>query len=262
MSVEQVARGDGTKVWRVRWRDEHGRNRSKTLGRKRDAQAFDAEIRRLRRLGELGLMDAGRISLADFGQEWLVAYAVPNLEPVTLRTYESLWDRHVLPNIGGFELRQLRPAVLDRFLAQAPARGPLARQREEGRRDAAGSPAARRGVGAHRAEPDARGTQAEGPPADRDPSHRPGAGRAASAPPARRSPAALRARVRSCLLRATTGRSPRADLGTRRRAHHRRDRRQLDGPIERDQDRRRAHRAAAVTARPRPRRVAARPRSP
>ena len=63
MSVEQVARSDGTKVWRVRWRDEHGRNRSKSLGRKRDAEAFDAEIRRMRRLGELGLMDAGRVTL-------------------------------------------------------------------------------------------------------------------------------------------------------------------------------------------------------
>jgi integrase len=123
VSVEQVARSDGTKVWRVRWRDEHGRNRSKTLGRKRDAEAFDAEIRRMRRLGELGLMDAGRVTLAEFGQEWLVAYAVPNLEPKTLRTYESLWDRHVLPNIGGVELRQLRPAVLDRFLAQLQENG-------------------------------------------------------------------------------------------------------------------------------------------
>jgi hypothetical protein len=54
MSVEQVARRDGTKVWRVRWRDEQGRNRSKTLGRKRDAERFDAEIRRLRRLGSSG----------------------------------------------------------------------------------------------------------------------------------------------------------------------------------------------------------------
>jgi integrase len=68
--------------------------------------------------GSSGSWTAGRISLAEFGQVWLVAYAVPNLEPKTLRTYESLWDRHVLPNIGGVELRQLRPAVLDRFLAQ------------------------------------------------------------------------------------------------------------------------------------------------
>jgi site-specific recombinase XerD len=53
----------------------------------------------------------------DVGQN-LLAYAVPNLESNTLRTYESLWDRHVLPNIGGVELRHLRPAVLDRYLAQ------------------------------------------------------------------------------------------------------------------------------------------------
>jgi hypothetical protein len=65
MSVEQVARGDGTKVWRVRWRDEHGRNRSKTLGRKRDAEAFDAEIRRLRRLGELGIPRTGAKPLVE-----------------------------------------------------------------------------------------------------------------------------------------------------------------------------------------------------
>jgi integrase len=123
MSVEQVARGNGTKVWRVRWRDERGRNRAKTVGRKRDAEAFDAEIRRLRRVGQLALMDAGRETLAEFAREWLVAYAIPNLEPKTLRTYESLWDRHVLPNIGGLELRQLRPAVLDRYLAQLQRQG-------------------------------------------------------------------------------------------------------------------------------------------
>jgi hypothetical protein len=168
MSVEQVARRDGTKVWRVRWRDEQGRNRSKTLGRKRDAEGFDAEIRRLRRLGELGIMDTGRVTLAEFGQEWLVAYAIPNLEPKTLRTYESLWDRHVLPNIGGIELRQLRPAVLDRFLAQLQRDG-LSPASVKKVRTASGRPPAGRGVGAHRPESDARGAQAEGPPADRDP---------------------------------------------------------------------------------------------
>ncbi len=114
-------------------------------------------------------------------------------------------------------------------------------------------------MGAHRPEPDARGTQAEGPQADRDPSHRPGRGRAASAPPARRRPTALRnARVRARLLGATTWRSPRAGMGPSRRAHHRCERRQLDGPVERDQDRLRADRAAALTARPGPSRVAAR----
>jgi hypothetical protein len=41
MSIERLERKGGV-VWRVRWRDERGRNRSKVLGRKRDAEAFDA----------------------------------------------------------------------------------------------------------------------------------------------------------------------------------------------------------------------------
>ena len=66
MSVERVERGDGSVVWRVRWR-QGPRNRSKVLGLKRDAQAFDAELRRRKRTGELAALDAGKESLAEFG---------------------------------------------------------------------------------------------------------------------------------------------------------------------------------------------------
>ena len=65
MSVQQVQRKGGP-VWRVRWRDEQGRPRSRVLGRERDAAAFDAELRRRRRTGELALLDAGRQTLAEF----------------------------------------------------------------------------------------------------------------------------------------------------------------------------------------------------
>jgi hypothetical protein len=43
-----------------------GRERSKVLGTKRDAEAFDAEIRRRKRTGEIATMDAGRETLASF----------------------------------------------------------------------------------------------------------------------------------------------------------------------------------------------------
>src|SRR5437762_8454351 len=72
MSIERLER-KGSVVWRVRWRDERGRNRSKVLGRKRDAEAFDAEVRRLKRTRDLGQLDAGKQALADFGAEWVVA---------------------------------------------------------------------------------------------------------------------------------------------------------------------------------------------
>lgn len=67
MSVERVVRKDGSVVWRVRWR-QAGRNRSKVLGRKRDADAFDAEIIRRKRTGELARLDAGKEPLAEFGE--------------------------------------------------------------------------------------------------------------------------------------------------------------------------------------------------
>ena len=73
MSVERVER-DGGIVWRVRWR-EGARNRSKVLGRKRDAEAFDAELKRRRRTGEIAHLDAGRETLAQFGEEWWRLYA-------------------------------------------------------------------------------------------------------------------------------------------------------------------------------------------
>jgi hypothetical protein len=72
MSVERVERKDGSVVWRVRWR-QGGRNRSKVLGRKRDAEAFDAKLVRRKRTGELAQLDAGKESLADFGGSGSVA---------------------------------------------------------------------------------------------------------------------------------------------------------------------------------------------
>src|SRR6266545_3935478 len=122
VSIEKVQR-QGRAVWRVRWRDELNRERSKVLGTKRDAEAFDAEIRRRKRTGELATMDAGKETLATFSEEWWRLYAVPNLAPKTLRVYADLWDRYVLPRLGGYPLRNLTPEVLARFRADLAGAG-------------------------------------------------------------------------------------------------------------------------------------------
>jgi integrase len=122
VSVEKVKRQGGA-VWRVRWRDEVGRERSKVLGTKRDADAFDAEVRRRKRTGELATMDAGKETLASFAEEWWRLYAVPNLEPKTLKVYADLWDRYVLPRLGGYPLRNLTPQIIARFRADLAAAG-------------------------------------------------------------------------------------------------------------------------------------------
>ena len=121
MSVERLERGGGV-VRRVGWR-EGGRNRSKVLGRKRDAEAFDAELKRCRRTGELASMDVGRETLAACGEDWWRLYAEPNLAATTLKTYATMWDAYVLPRLGALALRELTPTVINRFRLELEAAG-------------------------------------------------------------------------------------------------------------------------------------------
>jgi hypothetical protein len=53
------------KAWRVRWQ-EGTRWRSRTFERKRDADVFDAELKRRRRLGSLASIDAGTETLDEY----------------------------------------------------------------------------------------------------------------------------------------------------------------------------------------------------
>ena len=117
MSIERVKRKSGN-VWRVRWRDGSGRERSRILGRKRDAESFDAEVRRRKRAGDLAVHSAGKESLADFAEKWFELYAAATLARSTLTSYASTWDRHVLPRLGGFALRDLTPELIQRYAAE------------------------------------------------------------------------------------------------------------------------------------------------
>jgi integrase len=118
-------RRDGSRyvVWRVRWRDEAGAERSKTFDRAADARAFEAKLRLLKRAGALAEMDAGLETLAEFVEEWWSVYAGPNLERATLRVYAGLWNSHALPRLGHLKLRELTPQAIARFRADLEADG-------------------------------------------------------------------------------------------------------------------------------------------
>lgn len=121
MSVERAERKGGV-VWRVRWR-ENGQPRSRVIGKKRDAEAFDADVKRRKRLGQLAQMDAGRQSVAEFADEWWELHAVPNLTPGTRKNYATVFDAHILPRVGGRALRDVTPNVVDRLRADLEASG-------------------------------------------------------------------------------------------------------------------------------------------
>jgi integrase len=122
MSVEKVTRKGGV-VWRVRWR-ENGQARSQVVGKKRDAEALDAEIKRRKRLGQLPNMDAGKQSVADFARdEWWPLYVVPNLAARTQTGYAAVFDKHLLPRVGAMPLRDVTPRVIARLRVELEASG-------------------------------------------------------------------------------------------------------------------------------------------
>jgi integrase len=106
VSIHRRNRKSGT-VWRVQWRDERGAQRSRTFTRKADADAWDAKITLAKRQGELATLDGGKQTLKDFVSDWRSTYAEPHLAPKTLRLYDDLCSRCLLPRIGHLALRQL-----------------------------------------------------------------------------------------------------------------------------------------------------------
>ena len=121
MSIEKVPR-KGRDVWRVRWRDGAGRARSKVLGRKQDAIAFDAEVKRSKRLGMFAAFDGGRQTLGDYVEEWARMHAV-HLARNTRAVYLYLLEAHVLPTLGGYPLRELTSETISRWQADRLAAG-------------------------------------------------------------------------------------------------------------------------------------------
>src|SRR5919107_1964791 len=95
VSVERIQRKRGA-VWRVRWR-ESGQPHSRVMGSKRDAELFEGEIKRRKRLGQLAQIDAGRQTVAEFAREWWRMHAEPNLTSRTRETYAVVFDKHILP---------------------------------------------------------------------------------------------------------------------------------------------------------------------
>lgn len=106
----------------VRW-EEGGRHRSRTFERWGDAEAFEEEIKRRKRLGPLaGSVIQTEMTLGEFVRnDWLPFYAEPNLDEETLRRYKEVWTAHVKPRLGGYQLRMITAELLEDFLAQLRA---------------------------------------------------------------------------------------------------------------------------------------------
>jgi len=124
MSVHRIDRG-GSVVWRVRWREggRGSRARTRTFERKADAVAYEDELRRRRRLGELGLLPGSQETLDEYVcQTWAQTHAV-TLSPKTAKHYAGLYDLHIAPYLGTCKLAELTAEMISRWQAERIASG-------------------------------------------------------------------------------------------------------------------------------------------
>jgi hypothetical protein len=69
-TVERRQQGDGPVRYRVRWRDDAGRQRSKTFARRRDADQWRTKVEHDVLAGTYIDPAAGRVTLRGYAEQW------------------------------------------------------------------------------------------------------------------------------------------------------------------------------------------------
>jgi integrase len=126
MSVHAETR-NGRRIFKVRWR-EGERNRSRSFDLRRDAELFEADLRRRRQLGTLHALDAGRVTLNEYVIGTWVPVHVAGLARATQEHYVRTYDLHIAPYIGDVELRNISAETVARWQAErlGAGAGPVA----------------------------------------------------------------------------------------------------------------------------------------
>lgn len=115
MSIHRRATASGVS-WVVRYR-EADKNRSRAFRTKRDAQAFETETIRRKRMGAHAPAEPSSIPLDDFLAQWITT-AGPTWALSTLKRRPPMLDKWVSPYIGDVPLRELGRARVKEFRAE------------------------------------------------------------------------------------------------------------------------------------------------
>jgi integrase len=122
VSVHAYKTGDGTR-WQVRWREATGKVRTRSFTSKREANAFDADVRARKFKGE-ALPRPGRESLAAAYDEWFRLRG-STLAPATQSSYRAVWNAHVRGRFDHHRLNELSadPQLFEELTAEMRGRG-------------------------------------------------------------------------------------------------------------------------------------------
>jgi integrase len=103
--------GEDKTAWVVDYSSQ-GQRRLKTFLKKRDADAYHAQIKTEIRQG---IHSAGSTTIAAAGEDWLASRTAAGLERSTLQAYEGILKLHVTPLIGSLKLADLTLPKLRKF---------------------------------------------------------------------------------------------------------------------------------------------------
>jgi integrase len=124
VSVHAVVLGDGSRAYKVRWR-EGERNRSRSFSLKRDADVFDREVTRRRQLGPLAVSQI--TTKGPTLGEWITARWAPEhgdmLAASTRDRYSNAYATHIAPWLDDVRLSELTVGRLRRWQAERIAAG-------------------------------------------------------------------------------------------------------------------------------------------
>ncbi len=108
------AEGRRTAVWRARYRDPAGKQRSRSFARKVDAERFLSTVESNKLRGEWIDPDLSKVTFGAWSKRWLASTV--NLKPKTRVGYESLLRTHVLPVFGGMPLSKIDPTKVSEWV--------------------------------------------------------------------------------------------------------------------------------------------------
>ena len=108
----------------MRWREAAGSvNRQRTFDHEDDARDFDRRLRRLKQTGDPAVL-ADEITLRDYVHgEWWPNYAERRLAGSTQQSHAIDLDLRILPRLGDLPLSRVRPAAVERFIADLERAG-------------------------------------------------------------------------------------------------------------------------------------------
>ena len=107
--------------WRVRYRDDLAKHRTRSFRIRTEAERFAREVERDLDHGTYVDPSAGQVTFEDFARRWLSS--APDLRPRTRENYDGIIRNHLIPAFGKTPLSRLRPEHFRDLIRSKQAQG-------------------------------------------------------------------------------------------------------------------------------------------